>query len=180
MALTCALTAAPAAAGPRVWQPKDGAVTEGEVEVHARPSTVYRALTEYAKWPALFSDIAWSAVKSGGRENAVIQFKSHTFPKPQHVRFRNTHNRLVRYELIDGPSGVKVQWETAIEPNADRGTTKIRIRLTVVVGGIYGWIVTKEKVRKYRESKMTKDVRDLAKHFPPPKPAPATAPTPPT
>ena len=76
--LLLALVAAPATAGPRVWQARDVAITEGEVEVNARPAVVYRALTDYARWPALFSDIMWAAVKSGGREKAVIFLAEHS------------------------------------------------------------------------------------------------------
>jgi hypothetical protein len=164
------LTVAAADAAPKVWQGKDSAVTEAEVEVEAQATAIYQALTDYAAWPGLFTDVMWTKVKSGGREDAVVQYKSRTFGKPQHYKFCNAQNRLVRYELIDGPSGVKLVWEARLEPGPENGTTKVRMRLHVTIDGVLGWLVSKDQVRKHRESKLRTDINDLTRRFPPPRP----------
>lgn len=158
--------AASAAPTVRVWQTPNNAISEGTVEVHASPASIYAALTDYARWASLFSDVEWVKLKGGGRDDAVLQYKSRTFGKPQSYRFRNVPNRIVRYELIDGPHGVKLQWEAWFEPvEPDSSLTRIRARMYVVVGGVYSWIVSSKTVRKHRESKLRKDLTNLGKRF---------------
>ena len=156
-----------AAAGPKIWQSQDVSITEAEVDLHARPAVVYRVLTDYAAWASLFSDVVWATQKAGGREDAIVQYKSRTFGKPQHFKFNNRANRLVRYDLVDGPSGVRVWWQVALEPVGDTGVTRVRLRMSVHVGGFYGWFISDGRVRKYRERKVTADINDLARRFPP-------------
>jgi hypothetical protein len=163
--------AAHAAPTIRLWQSPNSAVSEGQVDVQASPAAIYAAMTDYPRWPSLFSDVEFTKLKGGGREDALLQFKSRTFGKPQVFRFRNVPNRVIRYELTDGPSGVKVMWEAWFEPTEpDTGTTRIRLRMYVHVGGIYGWIVSKKTVRKYRERKLERDLVDLGKRFATPAP----------
>jgi hypothetical protein len=154
-------------ARPRVWQAKDPTVTEADVEVLATPDVVYQALTDYVEWTSLFSDVIYSKVKRGGREDALLEYKSRTFGRPYRFQFRNAPNRLVRYDLADGPSGVKVRWETLLEPLDGGASTRVHIRLTVVIGGVYGWLISRDKVRTYREKKLHADISDVAKRFSP-------------
>ena len=69
--------------------------SEGVVEVHASPRAVYAALTDYGRWPELFSDVVSVDLKSGGRRDALLRFESRLLGHAHTVRLGNDENRQV-------------------------------------------------------------------------------------
>ena len=161
-------SASPALAeGPvQIWKGKRSATTEGTVVLAATPAEVYRAVTEYAQWKTLFSDVTSVRVRSGGgRRDATVEFRSRALGHQVTVRFDNDDGRVIRFQLIDGPPGARAWGEYVLEPRDGGRQTAIRATLYMDVKGAVGWLVTDNSIRRKREAKLRADLEDLAHRF---------------
>jgi len=142
-------------------------VTEGFVEVHAPVAVVYATLTDYRHWPHLFSDVVQATVKSGNRDNALVRFESRVLGHEHTVKLTNQAGRLVRFHLTDGHMGTKLAGEFKLVPVAEGRMTKVRMRIFLETGGVFGWFVQDESLRSKRQQKILADLRDLKQQFEP-------------
>jgi hypothetical protein len=155
-------SAEPTPSAVRIWQGK-GAVTEGEVVVAAAPDEVYGALTSYGLWTTIFPYLAKVDVKSGGRDDAVVQTTNRKGTRHT-IRFHNDPAHLVvRFE--ERGDRAEVDAELALVPGDAAGTTRLRAHLHADVSGVASWFVSDARVRQKREKKLSKDLENIRVYF---------------
>ncbi len=138
-------------------------LTEGVVELHGTPSDIYLALTDYRSWPQLFADVARVSVKSGGRENAVVEIESRAFGHAHSFRFRNDAVQRLRFEAVDA-HGLTIWGEFFLERTSEK-TTRVRARLYAEATGVVGFFTSEKSLREKRRSRMTSDLSSLARRW---------------
>jgi polyketide cyclase/dehydrase/lipid transport protein len=153
------------AGGPtvRVWDVQAN-VAEAVVDVHASPDAIYRVVTNYAQWPGLFSDVRKVSVLSGGPRDATVRFESQTLERQVTVRFDNGPDS-VRFQLVDGPPGVKSTGKFVVEPGQDPSWTRIRGSLFMDASFPASMFVSAKKLAWMRHTKLSRDLEDLRKRF---------------
>lgn len=140
-------------------------VTEARIEIDAPPSEVYALVTNYANWPAVFSDITKVNVESGGREDARVRFRSRALGHTVTVVFANAPGRAVSFRGVEGPPGGRAHGDYTFEP-LDGGTrTAVTAKLYMDVKGAPSWFVSDSKIRDMRRTKLRADFEDVARHF---------------
>ena len=157
----------PAAADGLVLQDKSGHITEGSLTVAASPSQVYAAVTDYANWPRLLTDVESVKVESGGPRDARVRFKSKTFGHTVTIVFDNVTDRTIRFRGVEGPPGGHASGSFELVPLAGGKQTQITASVYMEVTGVPGVFVREPKVRAMREAKVRSDLLDLARHFQP-------------
>jgi hypothetical protein len=143
----------------RVWNGRQAATSEGEVVLAASPAVVYAALTDLARWPAIFPRVR-SATARGGGDVAIISRKG----KQRSLRFDNDARTLtVRFTETGGAADVYA--EIVLQPGAAPGTTRARARLRADVSGFRSWFVSERTVRAKRERRLLQYLADLDRYF---------------
>jgi carbon monoxide dehydrogenase subunit G len=149
-----------------MWESKNlGSTTEATVELHGTPDEIYKVITDYAKWDALFTDVKNVKVKSGGRDDGVVKFTSkslmgHTIT----VRFKNTAGKVIVFKLTDGPHGAVSTGVFTLTSTGER-TTRIDAKFYMDVTGVMGWFIDDSTIKALRQLKLQRDLLDLAKRF---------------
>jgi len=148
----------------RIWNGKDEAVTEGEVEVGGTPEAVFAALTTYSLWPDIFPYVGRIDIKSGSRDDIVLDTISRKKGTRHTLRFHNDSRRLiVRFEEQGGRADVKA--ELALEPGRTSGTTRLRAKLYADVHGAISLFVSDSRIRQKREHKLSTDLEHIRVYF---------------
>jgi hypothetical protein len=154
-----------ASAGPiKVWESHESAnVTEGETTLEVDPDTAYAAATDYAKWPAIFPDIARVEVKQQKGVDARVRLV-HQDGNVDNVHFHNTPQAgMVWFEDTGGHAEV---WAEIVFVPGDRpGTTRVRSRLFAEVHGVASVLVGSDEVRTQREKRISNDLMHLHTYF---------------
>lgn len=148
----------------RIWD-TDSNTSQAFVDLHATPAAIYRVVTDYARWPSLFSDVTRVTVLSGGPANATIEFESQTLDREVTVQFENGPEN-VRFHLVSGPPGVKSRGDFVVEPGPDASTTRVRGTLFMDASFPASLIVSDKKLVWMRQTKLRRDLEDLRKRFP--------------
>jgi uncharacterized membrane protein len=140
-------------------------VTEATVTVDAPPARVYELVTDYARWPAILSDVTSVTVKSGGRRDATVRFRSRALEHEVTVVFDNEVDREIRFHGIDGPPGGRADGSYVLEP-IDGGTrTRVTVHLYMDVVGVTGVFVRGSTLRSMRQAKLRADLTDVTRWF---------------
>ncbi len=133
--------------------------TRGTLTIDAPPAAVYQLVTDYARWPAVLSDVASVRIESGDRARAHVRFHSRVSDDTGMLVFDNIPDRLIRFR---GEQTTGLYRLTPI----DGGTrTQVTADLHVEVGGIAGWFVSDAKLRSLRRKKLQIDLDDVARWF---------------
>lgn len=139
--------------------------TETTVIVDAPSDEVYALVTDYARWPGVFSDVLSVKVLRGGREDAVVRMKSRAFGRTVTVQFENLAGRVIRFRGIEGPPGGKARGEYVLIPIDDGKRTRVEARLYMDVGGPARLFVSKREVTVMRQAKLSADLNDVLAWF---------------
>ncbi len=161
IATLAVLVAVPARADFTVVE-RGGHWTEAEIVVDATPTELYALATNYERWREVFSDIKSVRIVGGDdRVNAKVQFDSRALEHEVTVQFDNVPDQALRFRGIKGPPGGRARGEYLLEP-LDGGTrTRVRARLYMDVVGIAGAFVRDATLRRMRQDKLTRDLRDI-------------------
>ena len=136
--------------------------SEAEIVVDATPSELYALATNYERWREVFSDIKSVRIVGGDdRSNAKVQFDSRALEHEVTVQFDNVKDQALRFRGIKGPPGGRARGEYLLEP-IDGGTrTRIHAKLYMDVVGVAGVFVRDATLRRMRQAKLTRDLRDI-------------------
>ncbi|MGE5185332.1 MAG: SRPBCC family protein [Acidobacteriota bacterium] len=156
-------TAADAEPVPLVEKP--GHITEGVVTVDAPPAEVYALVTDYARWPAILSDVSSVKVERGGPRDARVAFHSRAIGSDVTVVFDNVPDREIRFTGVEGPPGGRAHGDYRLEPIDGGRHTRVTADLYLDVVGVPGWFVSDSYIRNKRRSKLAHDLADVANHF---------------
>lgn len=159
----------------RVSESKQEYVTEGQVVVHAPPAAVYATLTDYRRWPQLFSDVSQVRDVSGKEATALVRFTSRLLAHEHTLRFDNQSPRTLRFYLTDGHMGTKLSGDFRLLPADNGHATHVRMRLLLKTSGVFGWFVRDDSLRQKRQRKIQADLIDLKRYFESPKRSVANA-----
>ena len=140
-------------------------VTTASIVIDAPIDQVYALVTDYAHWPTAFTDIESVRVKSGGRDNATVRFRSRAIGYSVAVQFENISPRLVRFRGVQGPPGSKARGEYVLTPIDNGRRTKVDAKLYIDISGPAGLIMRDRKVRAIRQAKLAADLNDAARWF---------------
>jgi hypothetical protein len=135
-------------------------VTEATVIVDAPPEKIYALVTNYAHWPAIFSDVLSSTVESGDREHARVRFRSQILDNEVTVQFDNVPNRLIRFKGVEGPPGGRSSGTYVLEPLDGGKRTRVVASLYLDVVGLPGAFVRGSKITAMRQNKLRTDMTD--------------------
>lgn len=148
----------------RIFQsPDNEAITEGETILAADPDTVYRTVTDYARWPAIFPDIRRVIITRQNGVDARVTF-IHAAGNRDNVHFHNQPAaRMVWFEDTGGRAEV---WAEIVFVPGDRpGTTRAHSRLYVDVHGFASLFVSDRKLRTIRERRVREELMQLRAYF---------------
>jgi hypothetical protein len=138
-----------------------GHVAETTVVVDATPSQIYALVTDYARWPSLFSDVRGVAVEGGDREHARVRFYSNVIDHEVIVQFHNIPDRAIRFDGIKGPRGGKAWGSYLLEPIDGGRRTRVVASLSLDVVGVARVFVRESKLVAMREAKLRVDMTDV-------------------
>jgi ribosome-associated toxin RatA of RatAB toxin-antitoxin module len=136
-------------------------VTEATITVDASPSQVYALVTDYARWPALLSDVRSVTVERGPRDHARVRFSSKILAHEVTVQFDNVPDRLIRFVGVEGPPGGRARGTYVLEPVDGGRRTRVTASLYLEVVGAPSLFVRDAKVRTMREAKLRADLTDV-------------------
>jgi hypothetical protein len=140
-------------------------ITEATITADATPAQVYALVTDYANWGRVFTDVESVSVKSGGREDAVVRFRSRAIDYTVTVKFDNVRDRVIRFRGIKGPPGGKARGEYVLTP-IDGGTrTQVTARLRLDIDGPAALFVREKRLRGIRHAKLTADLLDAQRRL---------------
>lgn len=136
--------------------------SEAEIVVDATPAEIYALATNYERWREVFSDIKSVRIVGGDdRTNAKVQFDSRALEHEVTVQFDNVPNQALRFRGIKGPPGGRARGEYLLEPIDGGARTRIHAKLYMDVVGVAGVFVRDATLRRMRQAKLTRDLRDI-------------------
>ena len=146
---------------PRIRSQKG--LTDGVIEVSGEARDLYAALTDYARWPEIFPDVASAHVTAGTRDRPVVEVRDHG-GKRHVLRFENDARRLtIRFR--EQASRARVSVVLVLARSTQPGWSKLSARLKARVTGLARLFAGEGRVRRERESRLRRDlghVRDFA------------------
>jgi hypothetical protein len=122
---------------------------------------VYALVTDYARWPALFSDVRQVTVERGTRDHARVRFRSKILDHEVTVQFDNELDRAIRFVGVEGPPGGRASGTYLLEPIDGGRRTRVTASLYLEVVGVPSLFVGDAKVRTMREAKLRADLTDV-------------------
>jgi hypothetical protein len=146
----------------RVYEnPDDSAITEGETVLAVDPDVAYRAVSDYAKWPAMFPAVHEVLITKTEGVDARVTFV-HVDGNRDNLHFHNRPEaRTLWFEDTGGRAEV---WaETAFAPGDRPGTTRVHSRLYADVKGLASLVVKDDQVRAMRRARVANDLADVRK-----------------
>jgi len=149
-----------------VMREKPGHVTEASVTVDASPSAIYAFVTDYSNWTSVFSDVTSVEVKSGGRRDAKVRFRSKSLAHTVTVAFDNVTDQLISFRGIDGPPGGRATGSFVLTPVDGGRRTHVKGRLYMDVVGVPGLFVSDSEIVMMRVGKLRADMTDVMNAFP--------------
>lgn len=135
---------------------------EGTVEVALSPNRVIELLSDYEKWPEIFSDVKSAKIVStdGG---TLVRLDTKSAGHPHTFRMESGAER-VAFEITDGHNGnLKIKGEFQVE--ATSNGTRVDGVFETKVGGWMGRLLPDSKIRKMARAKLERDLRDLEKRL---------------
>lgn len=139
---------------------KGGHVTEASVIVDAPPDEVYRAVTDYARWPQMLSDV--TSVEVRGER---VKFHSRALGRTVTVELDNVPGREIRFRGVDGPPGGRASGRYVLQLVDGGAHTRVTAELYLDVVGFPGVFVRDAKLRDMRTEKLSRDLTDTARWF---------------
>lgn len=141
----------------------DKSITEGETLLDAAPDVAYAAVLDYTRWPAIFPNIRTVVITQHGADEARVTF-IRTTDHRDNVHFRN--RPAVRTIWFEDTGGRTEVWaEIVFAGGPTPGTTRVHSRLFAQIGGLAGWFVSDNQIRKMREQRVYDDLYDLHAFF---------------
>ena len=141
--------------------------TEATVDVDAPPDEVYALVTDYASWTRVLSDVSDVSIRSGGRDNASVHFRSRALAHAVTIVFANEPGRRISFRGIEGPPGGRASGAYTLTPIDGGRRTHVVATLYLDVVGVASVFVRDKKLRAMREAKLTADLDDVVRHFAP-------------
>lgn len=141
----------------------DPGVVEGTVTVGAPSSVVASALSDVARWSAIFSDVKdarRTGRKDSGRE--VVEVESRLLGHRHEFRLERSQ-RSVSLELLDG-HGFGMSTAFAVHP-VDERTSRVTARVALRATGLLGWFRSKRSLLTTARDKVRTDLGDLSRAF---------------
>jgi hypothetical protein len=156
---------APADAGERstvrIWRGNESDTSGGEVWLRVDADAAYAALTDVARWPAIFARVRSVTVVAGSATAPVVELVSRK-GKRRMLRFANEpQTRTVRFTE---KATADVTATIVFIPASD-GRTRVRATLSADVTGIKGFFVREKTIRAKRESRLAGYLDDLERYF---------------
>jgi uncharacterized membrane protein len=161
--LATLVAAAPANAGStvKIWRGAESDTSEGEVWLRVDADAAYAALTDVARWPAIFAKVRSVTVVSGSPTAPVVELVSRK-GKRRTLRFANEpRTRTVRF-VEKATADVTA---TIVFIPASGGRTRVRATLSADVTGIKGIFVREKTIRAKRESRLADYLDELERYF---------------
>lgn len=140
-------------------------VTEGRVVIDATPDEVYKLVTDYARWPAILSDIRSVHVERGGPHDARVEFRSNAIGRSVTVQFENEPGHSISFRGVEGPPGGRASGHYALIALDDGKRTLVVARLYMDIVGAPSLFVRDKTVREMRRAKLEADLTDIARYF---------------
>jgi hypothetical protein len=140
--------------------------TEATVIIDASPSQVYALVTDYDRWPALFSDVRSAHVERGSRDHARVGFYSKIIDHDLIVEFDNDPGKAIRFIGIEGPRGGRAKGTYVLEPIDGGKRTRVTATLYLAVVGLTKVFVSDSKLRTMRQAKLRADLNDVVARAP--------------
>jgi hypothetical protein len=137
---------------------KGGNMTEATIVVDAPPHEVFRAATDYRRWPEILSDVTSVEVK-GER----VRFHSKTFGQTVTVEFANVPDREVSFRGVAGPPGGRSSGRYVLVPIDGGSRTRVTALMYAEVVGVPGIFVRDARIQKMRRAKLARDLTDTAR-----------------
>jgi uncharacterized membrane protein len=164
--VVAAVAPAIAAAAPHAQLSEESrTVSHATITIDAPPAAVYSLVTDYAMWPTFLTDVKWTKVLGGGREDARVRMHTYSLGHPVTVAFDNIQDRAIRFDLVDGPPGARAKGEYILDP-LDNGTrTRVNAVLYMDVVGVAGLLITDSRIREMRTAKLRGDLEDGAREL---------------
>lgn len=145
----------------KIWRGAASDTSEGEVWLAVDADAAYAALTDVARWPAIFPRVRSVAVVAASSTAPVVELISRK-GKRRTLRFANEpRTRTVRFTER---SKADVTATIVFIP-ATGGRTRVRATLSADVGGLAGLFVREKTIRGKRESRLAGYLDDLERHF---------------
>ena len=140
---------------------KPGHVTQAIVIVDATPAQIYALVTDYAQWPAIFSDDRDVTIECGGRRDARVRFHSLVLEHAVTVQFDNVPDRAIEFEGVAGPPGGRAGGTYVLEPVDGGRHTHVVASLYLDVVGLPALFVRDSKIAALRQAKLRVDLGDV-------------------
>jgi hypothetical protein len=125
--------------------------------VDAPPAVVRAWMSDYHRWPALYSDVSTVEVLREEGPAVDVSFHSRLFNRTLHIRVRSTPEGFV-YSGKDG--SVTTEGKVWL-CDAGNGRTRVIIQSYAHVGGFIGAFVTRGMIRDRQRHKLRSDLGDL-------------------
>ncbi len=132
---------------------------EGTVDLDAPSGRVLEVLSDYEKWPEVFSDVR-SAKLVPSEGETLVRLDTKTGGHPHTFRItKDDHG--VSFEIVDGHGGkLKIKGEFRVEETATG--SRVESVFETHVGGWVGRLFSDSKIRKMARQKLERDLKDLA------------------
>jgi carbon monoxide dehydrogenase subunit G len=145
----------------KIWRGAASDTSEGEVWLAVDADAAYAALTDVARWPAIFPRVRSVAVVTASPTAPVVELVSRK-GKRRTLRFANEpRTRTVRFTERTQADVTA----TIVFIPASGGRTRVRATLSADVGGLAGLFVRERTIRAKRESRLAGYLDDLERHF---------------
>lgn len=140
-------------------------VSEARITVEASPSEVYGVMTDYARWPQIFSDVRSVAIERGGRDDARVRFRSRLLRYEVTVQFHNEPGHRIAFEGVTGPPGGRASGWYVLAAIDGGHRTEVHASLHLELVGVPRLLIGEARVRAVREAKLAIDLADAARAF---------------
>lgn len=141
----------------------DSQITQAETTIAVDAEQAYLAVTDYARWSAIFPDIHQVLVATQQGVDARVTLV-HAGGHRDNVHFHNQPAaRMVWFEDTGGRAEV---WaEIVFLPGDQPGTTRVRARIYADVHGVASVFVSDARLRGMRQERIRHDLASLHTYF---------------
>jgi hypothetical protein len=137
--------------------------TEGDTILAIDPQTAFATLSDYARWPAIFSDMSRVKITARRGDEARVEI-AHRDGTVCVLHFRNhPTTRTLWFEQLGGDA--KVWAEISFSPDAEAGTTRVHSRVHANVSGFAGMFVSSGELSEQRQRLVRTNLAELKAYF---------------
>jgi hypothetical protein len=164
LASTTASLAGPSSLSISVYESaKVAKTTEGDTTLATDPETAFATVSDYARWPAIFSDLAGVKITERGTDDARVVV-AHRDGSVAKLHFHNRPTtRTLWFEQLGGDA--KVWAEISFSPDTRAGTTRVHSRVHADVSGFAGMFVSSGDLLEQRQRLLRTNLTELRAYF---------------